>query len=145
MRNNNCIRLKGFDIALLNLGCGEQKNGIGIDMLDFGQDIVWDLRNGIPLPNDCVAEFFTAHFLEHVARHEMYQLFNEIIRVAKPDATLYAVVPHAETMEADFLGHLSYWNEKRVEGVVLGLRGALEILDMKRDGIELRFKLRIVK
>lgn len=143
MQNN--IRLKGFDIQLLNLGCGEQKNGIGIDMLDFGQDIIWDVQKGIPLPNDCVAEFFTSHFLEHIARHEMYPLFNEIIRVSKSDAVLYAIVPHAETPEADFLGHLSYWDEKRVEGVVLGLRGALEIVDMKRDGMELKFRLRIKK
>lgn len=145
MKNNNCIRLKGFEIALLNLGCGEQKNGIGIDMLDFGQDIVWDLRNGIPLPNDCVVEFFTSHFLEHIARHEMYPLFDEIIRVAKPNAELFAIVPHSETVEADFLGHLSYWDEKRVNGIIMGLRGALELLSMKRNGIELHFRLRIKK
>lgn len=141
----NAIRLKGFEIALLNLGCGTQKNGIGIDMLDFGQDIVWDLRKGIPLPNDCVKEFFTSHFLEHIARHDMYELFNEIMRVAVPDATLYAIVPHAETVEADFLGHFSYWDERRVNGVIMGLRGALELMEMKRDGIELRFRLRIKK
>ncbi len=141
----NQIRLKGFEIEVLNLGCGKQKNGVGIDMLDEGQDIVWDLRNGIPLPNDCVNEFFTSHFLEHIARHEMYPLFNEIIRVAKPDAQLYAIVPHAETVEADFLGHLSYWDEKRVNGIVMGLRGALEVLSMKREGIEFRFKLKIKK
>jgi len=141
----NCIRLKGFEIELLNLGCGNQKNGVGIDMLDFGQDIVWDLRNGIPLPNDCVKEFFTAHFLEHIARHEMYPLFNEIMRVAKPDAELLAIVPHGETTEADFLGHLSYWDERRVNGVVMGLRGALELLSMKRNGIELHFRLKIKK
>ena len=36
----------------VEIGCGYklQKGFIGIDMRNCGQDIVWDVRDGIPLP-----------------------------------------------------------------------------------------------
>lgn len=142
----NRIRLKGIEIELLDLGCGHNvHNGIGIDILDQGQAIVWDLRKGIPLPDSCVKSFWSAHFLEHLTREELYPLFDEIQRVAVDGATMRVIVPHAQTDEADFMGHLSCWDEKRVRGIVLGFRGAFELLEMKRNGMELHFKLKINK
>lgn len=132
-----------LEIPLLNLGCGTQKYGVGIDYLDFGQEIVWDLRKGIPLPDHCVKAIHTSHFLEHLTRDELYPLFNEIKRVAVKGAEMYVIVPHSDTDEADFLGHFSSWDEKRVRGIILGLHNEIELLSMVRKGIELHFKLKL--
>lgn len=140
----NRINLPDIEFDLVNLCCGKQEYGLGIDMLDAGQAIVWDLRKGIPLPDKSVKAFHTSHFFEHLNRDDLYPLFNEIIRVAKHGAELYIIVPHSETDESDFLGHLCYWDEKRVRGIVNGLHGAIEIISMKRRGIELHAKLKIL-
>lgn len=133
----NAIRLTINPIEMLNLGCGDQKHGVGIDILDAGQEIVWDLRKGIPLPDRSVKEFHTSHFLEHLTREDLYPLFDEIRRVAIPGAKMTIIVPHSDSDERDFLGHLSYWDEQRLRGIVLGLHGAIELVSTSRRGLEL--------
>lgn len=143
------IDIPGVDVELLDLGCGKNKQGVGIDIEDFGQEIVWDLRMGIPLPDNSVKNIFSSHFLEHLTVPEIDLLFREIVRVCKDGAHFDAAIPHADRDEAMFLSHYTLWNEQRIRGIVLGFRMAglttLELLDVHRDAMQLFFTMRINK
>ena len=143
------VNIPNVEIELLDLGCGKTNKGIGIDILDNGQEIVWDLRKGIPLPDSCVKNVCSSHFLEHLTVPEIDDLFREIIRVCKNGAKFEASMPHADRDEAMFLPHYTLWNEQRVRGIVLGYEMAgentLQLLDVHREGMQLFFTMRINK
>lgn len=142
------IALEGLSIDRLDLGCGKNKHGVGIDLHDFGQEIVWDLTKGIPLPDNSVKSIYTSHFLEHVSDVDMWQLFNEIIRVCVGGAIMEVKLPHKDSTEAYFVNHVSLWDERKVQAIVLGYlydEEHLELISTERVGLELRFKIQVIK
>lgn len=143
------INLDIPEIELLDLGCGKTNKGLGIDIQDYGQQIVWDLRDGIPLPDNSVKNVCSSHFLEHITVADIDNLFREIIRVCKDGAVFNASMPHADRDEAMMLPHYTLWNEQRVRGIVLGYAMAgentLQLLDVHREGMQLFFTMRINK
>lgn len=120
----------------LDIGCGTGKitDFVGLDRLDFGQEIIWDVNQGIPLPDNSVAKLHSSHTLEHIKPDDLPNFFSEIVRVCVPDAWVTIIVPHADTDEAHYLCHYSLWNESKMRGVVKDSPN-LEILEMSRDGI----------
>lgn len=134
----------------IDLGCGDKCRAgfVGIDIRDKGQDILWDIRQGMPLPDDSVDHFYTSHFVEHLTDEDIRSLLVDILRVCKHGSVVQIACPHCSTEEAYYHGHLSLWSEKRVKGFVMGFaRGAkrgekfFEIFDLKVSGIELRAAL----
>lgn len=114
-------RLPAFTFPIkLDLGCGKGKidGYVGLDCNDYGQEIVWDANQGIPLPNDSVDAFHSSHFLEHIRWEEMSNLLSEIVRVCKHGTPLQIIVPHGDTKEAFYLCHYTRWNEQVVHGIV---------------------------
>jgi predicted SAM-dependent methyltransferase len=111
----------------IDIGCGKYpKPGfIGIDIKDFGQDIVWDVRHGIPFPDNSLDEVYTSHFIEHLAMHEIDDFIYELIRVCKHGARVTFRCPHSDTKEALYACHLSLWNDERVKGICHGWAGEL--------------------
>ena len=109
----------------LNLGCGKKKKEgfMGMDIVDYGQEIVWDIRNGIPLPNDSISEIYSTDFIEHLRNEDICNLFYEIIRVCKNGARIELRCPHSSTDEAYYSGHLSLWDERRFKAVCNGFSG----------------------
>jgi len=103
----------------LDLGCGPVQYGeyIGIDERDFGQPIVWDLTQGIPLPDQSVDEIITFfHFLEHVPQDKIVDLWQEMYRVLIPKGKITIRVPHADDTRYAFIpAHRSQWTEKSIE------------------------------
>jgi len=100
----------------LNIGCGNNldKGFIGIDVRDCGQDIVWDVRDGIPFPDESVDFIWSSHVLEHLDNEELEELFREIYRVLKPGGKTGHVLPHALDPTAFYFDHKTFWNEARV-------------------------------
>jgi len=135
----------------LNLGCGQEKKEgfIGIDIKDYGQEIVRDLTRGIPFDSDSVDEIYSCHCLEHIERKDVPFIWEEIYRVLKPGAIAYIRVPHSSEREAFMMNHWSYWNEAVVE-VLCNKWGSpdhftktnFEILENKKEGTELHIKLK---
>jgi len=81
----------------INLGCGEQKEEgwIGIDKADYGQQIVRDLRKGLPFCDNSVDEIKTESFLEHICDNDDFIfLMNECLRVLKPGCKMWGTVPY---------------------------------------------------
>lgn len=130
----------------LDLGCGQNKIDlhVGMDQLDFKQEIVWDINHGIPLPNSSVKKIFSSHFFEHLTKKELPNAIYEMVRVCVPDAPITIIVPHADTIEAHFLCHYTYWNEAMIKGIVMDCPN-LELLSTSREGIHFTMNLKVKK
>jgi len=90
---------------MLNLGCGGQKldGYIGIDKRDVGQDMIWDITDGLPFPDNSVDEVYSCHFVEHLTDEQSIELFFEIYRVLKVGALTHHRCPHQIPKLKNFL------------------------------------------
>jgi SAM-dependent methyltransferase len=111
----------------LNIGCGFRKEEgfIGIDRRDCGQEIIWDVRDGIPFPDESVDFIWSSHVMEHFTNAESKELFKEFYRVLRKGGITRHILPHADDPTAYFFDHLSFWNEKRINTItgIPGLEG----------------------
>ena len=140
-------RLPHFTFPVkLDLGCGKNKitGFVGLDCNDYGQEIVWDVTQGIPLPNDSVTAFHSSHFFEHLRWEDLANVFAEIVRVCKDMTRLTIIVPHADTKEAFYLCHYTRWNDQVVRGIVAD-HPNLALESTSRDGIHFTFNLTVMK
>ena len=127
----------------LDAGCAnEKKQGyIGIDINDWGQEIVWDLRGGIPLPDESVEDIWVSHVLEHFTNQEAKDFINEAQRVLINGGTLTTRQPHVKHPTAFYPDHESFWNEERVQSIQRNEKG-WEIVNNYNDGFQLIFTLK---
>ena len=131
----------------IDIGCkNKTKQGcLGIDILDFGQEILWDINNGIPFPDSSVEYVYMSHFLEHIEDRYIASLFIDIYRVCIDGAVVDTKTPHRKNIESYYLGHVSWWDEDRIKGIVRSLGSKFEILALKKKGILLIAKLKVNK
>ena len=110
-------RLPALKPNKLNLGCGKFRieGHIGIDIKDHGQEVVWDLRNGIPFPDESVDDVYSCHFLEHLTDEEVIPLKAEIRRVLKKGDRWLSQTPKASHPTAFYFNHRSFWNKAKIE------------------------------
>jgi len=140
------INLKSDNIKL-DIGCkNHKKKGFaGLDILDYGQEILWDVIEGLPLPDNSVAEISITHFIEHIEMKDIAQLFVEMYRICKGGAIIDIAVPHLDHIEAYYLGHVSYWNEIRIKGLIRSYANNFSIVEILKKGFELIVKLKVNK
>jgi predicted SAM-dependent methyltransferase len=104
----------------LDIACGffqwKKDDGyIGIDMRDFGQEIVWDVTKGLPLPDNSVKEFFCSHLLEHLTFSQAVELFKEIWRVGIDISALELRVPSLTNRDAQAGDHKTIYTATVIE------------------------------
>jgi len=100
-KNMRRIKVKNFKDIYLDLGCGDKKhrrpiegkNNIGLDKIDYGQEIVWDVKDGIPLIDSSCEYIIASHFMEHFNEDEFLKIMNECWRVLKKNGELYIISP----------------------------------------------------
>jgi len=98
----------------IDLGCGPNKRPsyIGIDVEPFGQEIIRDIRRGLPFSDGIVSEVNMEHFLEHIPPGEdLFFLISEIYRVCHNGALIHIRVPKIEYPLAFMGTHRSFWNK----------------------------------
>ena len=80
----------------LDLGCGRNPRSgyIGVDLRDYGQTVVADLRAPWPWADDSVEDVHCSHFLEHLTAVERMHFVNELYRVLVPGGSCRLIVPH---------------------------------------------------
>tara|TARA_B100000900_G_C20471716_1_gene671693 strand:- start:212 stop:856 length:645 start_codon:yes stop_codon:yes gene_type:complete len=79
----------------LELGSGERKGTNGWTTIDNkSSDINWDLRRGIPLPDNCVDKIYSSHLLEHIPYNELIAFLSECHRVMKVNGEFSVCVPN---------------------------------------------------
>ncbi len=109
-----------YDEVRLELGCGNKKHwrhdcNVRLDKIDFGQDIVWDLLNGIPLADNFCSHIYCSHTLEHLPQDRIIDVMNECWRVLRREGELWIVVPHMNQASAYIPVHLSRFNKVSFE------------------------------
>lgn len=77
--------------------------------------MVWDVRDGLPFPDESVENIFSSHFIEHLNEDEATDFLHEMFRVLQPKGLIDIWCPHASTEGAVFPGHKSFWQEVKVE------------------------------
>ncbi len=112
------IELTNLDNVKLEIGSGEKRlkqaqGFIGLDIVDLGQEIVWNVDLGIPLPNRSVTAIFMHHVLEHF--EDPLFVLNECWRVLKMDGELEVVVPYYKESGAYVLHHTHFFSQKTFE------------------------------
>ncbi len=111
---------KGLYRNKLELGCGNAKHwregfNLRLDKIDFGQDIVWNLLNGIPLPDNFCSYIYCSHTFEHLPQDRIIFVMNECWRVLMPKGELWIIVPHLEAPSSHIPVHLTRFNERSFE------------------------------
>jgi len=81
----------------LEVGAGGKKGEKGWITLDVTKkaDIYWDLRKGIPFPNESVSKIYSSHFLEHLSFEEGQKFLDDCLRVLVPGGIFSISVPNA--------------------------------------------------
>ena len=82
----------------LEIGAGPkagQSDWLTLDMNNF-VDIYWDLRRGIPFPDNSLSSVYSSHFLEHLSFKEIETILKEVFRVLKPNGIFSVCVPNGE-------------------------------------------------
>jgi len=124
-RINNKVNIFGNGPFKLEIGCGKNppkkegkaqvyinkrhKGYIGLDIEDYGQEIIWDVENGIPLPNDSCSDIFSSHTFEHI--YDFIGVMNECYRVLATDGVLHLVVPHRDSAKAYVPSHIRWFDK----------------------------------
>jgi predicted SAM-dependent methyltransferase len=107
--------------ARLHLGCGwaHKDDWTNVDLFATSADIVWDLRHGIPLPDNSAAAIFHEHMLEHLSLHDGHLLAQECLRVLAPDGILRIGVPDAGLCIDSYAGKADPdWAQSRPTGML---------------------------
>ena len=86
-RNGNALRL--------NLGSGPRRisGWLNVDLAGMKPDLAWDLRRGVPFPDDSAQAVFLEHFVEHFPLSEVFEILEEARRVLCPGGTIRVGVP----------------------------------------------------
>jgi predicted SAM-dependent methyltransferase len=81
----------------VELGAGDKKGEGGWVTVDIVKncDIFWDLRKGLPFPDESITKIYSSHFFEHLSFGEGHQLLDECRRVLIPGGTFSICVPNA--------------------------------------------------
>jgi len=100
---------KGLDIVELGGGINPRSGcNINIDLEDG--NLIADLNDGIPLPDNSVGVINASHIIEHL--HDKHKIMCEIHRVLADDGWAFIQVPSTDGRGAfQDPTHVSYWNE----------------------------------
>ncbi|NIK72699.1 putative SAM-dependent methyltransferase [Thermonema lapsum] len=93
----------------LNLGCGYRyhPDWVNIDFVSTGPGVLaYDLRKGIPFPDNHFDVVYHSHVLEHFPKQEAAGFIRECYRVLKTGGILRVVVPDLEQIVREYLRHL---------------------------------------
>lgn len=90
-------KLRKKTTILLEIGSGDNKGVNGWTTLDssWGADLQWDLRNGIPFPDNSLDKIYASHVFEHIPFAGLQAMIRECWRVLKPEGSLSVCVPNA--------------------------------------------------
>lgn len=82
----------------LEVGAGDKAGINGWITLDITKrcDIYWDLRLGLPFPNESVSQIYSSHFMEHLSFREGQEFLDECLRVLVPGGLFSICVPDAK-------------------------------------------------
>jgi predicted SAM-dependent methyltransferase len=90
-------KLRESNDISVEVGAGNRRGQgewITIDM-NGACDIYWDLRKGIPFPDESLKRIYSSHFLEHLSFREAQRFLDECKRTLVPGGHFLICVPNA--------------------------------------------------
>lgn len=89
--------LKERSEIFVELGAWNKKGEGGWVTIDITKDcdIFWDIRKGLPFPDESINKLYSSHLFEHLSFKEGQQLLDECRRVLIPGGTFSICVPNA--------------------------------------------------
>ncbi len=104
----------------LDIGSGfyqwkKDEKYIGIDVRDYGQEVVWDITEGLPFPDSSVKKFSCIHVLEHLLFNQTVELFKEIWRTGIHNAELELRIPSLTNRDAEAGDHKTIFTATIIE------------------------------
>ncbi len=91
------LALAGDDLCI-NIGCGSRPlpGWVNLDAARGDQiDVVWDLRRGLPFPDESCAAIFGEHVIEHIPKDSAEFLLRECHRALRPGGVMRLSTPDA--------------------------------------------------
>ena len=90
--------LRDREEIFLEVGAGNKKGENGWTSIDVTKecDIFWDLRKGLPFPNESISRIYSEHFLEHLSFKEGQRFLDDCLRVLLPGGMFSICVPNAK-------------------------------------------------
>lgn len=103
----------------LELGAGGRKldGWVSVDMSE-PTDLLHDLRDPLPLPDNCVDEVYSSHVMEHLHYRDLRHLLTECVRVMKTDGLFRCAVPDARIFLAAYFNPTNFKPLESVDGRV---------------------------
>lgn len=95
---------------MINLGCGQRyvPDWINLDFKSSDPNVrAWDLRRGIPYPDNSFQVVYHSHVLEHFSQSDAKKFIKECYRVLSPSGIMRAVVPDLEQIARNYLQFLN--------------------------------------
>jgi hypothetical protein len=80
----------------LHLGSGTHRldGWVNVDILGMNADLLWDLRDGIPFPENSAKAIFLEHVLEHFVLADVLEILTACHRVLEPGGTVRIGMPN---------------------------------------------------
>jgi predicted SAM-dependent methyltransferase len=99
----------------LHLGCGPNHldGWVNVDILGMHPDVYWDLRRGVPFPDECAQAAFLEHVLEHFSLGDVVAVLKECHRVLAPGGVVRIGVPDFGRYLESYSGDRSFIEELR--------------------------------
>lgn len=91
-------RLKQGTSISVEVGAGNKRGNDEWVTIDMNEDcdIFWDLRRGIPFPDESLKKIYSSHFFEHLSFKQTQQFLDECKRTLVPGGQFSICVPNAK-------------------------------------------------
>ncbi len=100
----------------VNIGCGPKAldGWINLDAARAPHiDVVWDLRHGLPFPDESCSAIFGEHVIEHIPRADAGKLLRECYRALQPGGMLRLSTPDAGRFLKSYCGDQKFLHDLR--------------------------------
>lgn len=79
----------------IGIGTSQKKDGFISTDINISTDYPYDLRLGLPFPDDSIDFIYAEHVLEHFEYSDLLVMIKDCYRVLKPNGIISVVVPDA--------------------------------------------------
>ncbi len=120
------LKLSSKQVIKLELGSGSKKGTNDFTTVDqYGADINYDLRKGIPLKDNTVDYIYTSHMFEHIPFRELIIFIGECKRVLKQNGILSVCVPNAALYLEAYNNKVQFKNHENMHKAAIVNTGSL--------------------
>jgi len=120
MPTNGRVRrlIRANSIIWLDIGSGSRRGDGGWICLDLNPacDLCWDLRRGLPFPDNSIERIYSSHTLEHFSPNEAQTLLLECNRVLITGGVLRVSVPDARILIGAYISKVPFDSRKYMNG-----------------------------